>query len=211
MSEFEAPIEPVGEPVESAYEEPVEPAWQGPSQDEWQQTQNLIAYVAQAIQPQEEQPGVDPFADDFQARLDAYIDQRLAPIQSVQQEAVMGRAEEQAMEMLTGYAQADPFIYEGSLQNARKLANDFLPQAQQQYGYGPRAAEEALKAAHKAVREWEGKVGEAYHQRQLEQLRGLGQVRREPTSNGMNGQTSQLISASGPGDERAILQKYFGS
>jgi hypothetical protein len=211
MSEFEAPVEQDGAFSETVAPEPVEPSWQGPSQDEWQQTQNLIAYVAQAIQPQEEQPGVDPFADDFQARLDQYIDQRLAPIQSVQQEAVMGRAEEQAMEMLTGYAQADPFIYEGSLQNARKLANDFLPQAQQQFGYGPRAAEEALKAAHKAVREWEGKVGEAYHQRQMEQLRGLGQVRREPSSNGMNGQTSQLITSSGPGDERSVLNKYFNN
>lgn len=202
--------EPGAPPPDTAPDpEPVEPAWSGPSQEEWQQTQQALLYMAQQLQPQQQEPVIDQFADNFQEQLDAYLDQRLAPIQTVQQEAIMGRAEEQAMEILTNVAATDPFIYEGSLENARKLANDYIAQTQQQYGYGPRAAEEALKLAHKAVREWETKVGEAYHQQQLEQLRGLGQVRREPAAAGMNGQASQLITTAGPGDERAVLAKYF--
>jgi hypothetical protein len=208
MFEFETPVEPVGEPAAEPVE-PVEPAWSGPSQDEWQQTQNLIAYVAQALQPQEEPQQVDPFAEDFQQRLDQYLEQRLAPIQQVQQQAQYAQAEEQAMEILSGYAKDDPYLLPDSQEKARALANQYLPQTQQRYGYGPQAAEAALQMAHTAVRQWENQVGEAYHQRQLEQLGQLGQVRREPAAAGMNGQSSQMIAASGPGDERSVLNKYF--
>lgn len=190
-------------------EPPAEEVWAGPSQEEWQQTQAALTHIVQSMQqPADAGPAVDPFADDFQARLDAYLDQKIAPLAQSEEQRALEAAEAQAGEILQGFAADDPFLIEGSLAKARTLANEFLPRTQQQYGFGPKAATEALKLAHKAVREWEDQVGKAYYERELAQLQGLGSVRREPQPSG-DGAAQQLIVASGPGDEHAVLAKYF--
>jgi hypothetical protein len=93
--------------------------WAGPSPDQWAQTQQAVAqqqealaYIAQLLIPQEEQAaeGPDPFADNFQEQLAAYVDQRYAPIVESythqQQEAAYAAVDEQVQGMIRGEAAA---------------------------------------------------------------------------------------------------------
>src|SRR5262245_2180292 len=204
------PLDPGLEPAAPETTEPSEPVWSGPSQEDWENTQAALGYIVQQMQPPpQQQQALDPFSDNYQQQLDAYIDQRLAPMQAVTHETVMSRAEEQAMDILGGYVeQHGDFLLPDSLAKARALANDYLPETQRQYGYGPRAAEAALRMGYDAVKAWERKVGEPHHQQQLGQLRNIGQARREPPPAGVNGSGQQLITSEN-GDERSVLAKYF--
>lgn len=203
------PAEPVDAP-DAGGDDLGQPAWSGPSQEEWQQTQQLLGYVAQQLQPQQDGPRVDPYDDDFQSQLDRYLDQRLAPLASFQERQATEAAGAKARELMGEYASEDPFLLEDSAAKALSLANDYLPQTQQRFGYGPKAAQEALKLAHKDVRAWEDKVIEAHAARQQQHLTNLAGARREPAAAGVNGAATQMIHESGPGDERSLVTKYFG-
>lgn len=216
MSELE--VEQVAPEAAVEPEAPAEPVWSGPSQEEWQETREALQYLAQAVpqqQPQyqqQEQPGpaeIDFFADDAQSQLDAYIESKLAPYADYTQQAILSEAEERAQDILTDIVSRDgEFLLEGSLEKARALANTYVPQMAQQYGYGPAAAERALEQAAKDVREWEQAVGEAYHQRQINQLSNLGGARTEPGAAGSA--AAQQFVIPGGGDEMDIVAKYAG-
>lgn len=212
MSEpFNEPVEPVApaaaEPTEPA--EPAEPAWAGPSQEEWAAQQQMLQYMAQAVFPGEQQP---------QREIDPYDPQQLAQLareqaqQVLSEQASEAEADKEMWQIVDGYAKSEgDFLFEGSRERVADLAQStFLAQTQRQYGFGPKAATEALHLAFLRVKDEETKIGEAYHQQQMAQLQGLAGVRREPAAAGQNGAASQLITAAGPGDEHSLLQKYFG-
>src|SRR4029077_13623577 len=128
--------EPLPEQPVDLPEAPAEEEWSGPSREEWEQTQALLAQYNQQLQqpqappqyqprhahntrrrpqpqappqyqPQQQPPSPpDPFEDDFQGRLDAYIDYRMAGAQQLEQEIRLAQAEEFAMTHLNELAQA---------------------------------------------------------------------------------------------------------
>jgi len=152
---------------------------------------------------------LDPLDENFQQALDQYLDQKLAPYADYTQQAILGEAEQRAADILTDITARDgEFLIEGSLEKARALANSYVGQMSQQYGFGPQAAEQALEQAAKDVRAWEQAVGQAYHNRQMNQLSTLGGARHEP---GAAGQGAQQLVFPGGGDEMDVVRRHFGS
>ena len=128
MSDYEAEVGGAAEapaPAETAdvgvggWDVGDDTGWAGPSPDEWAQTQEAVAqqqealaYIAQLFAPQEEQAaeGPDPFADNFQEQLAAYVDQRYAPIvegyTQLQQQAAYEATNEHIQGMIRAEAAA---------------------------------------------------------------------------------------------------------
>jgi hypothetical protein len=192
----------------AAPEAPAEESWGGVTQEDWETTQQALAYIANAItpqQPQPQQPGyqppepvqLDPLDENFQTQLDQYLEQKLAPYADYTQQAILGEAEQRAADILTDITARDgDFLFDGSVEKARALANSYVGQMAQQYGFGPQAAEQALEQAAKDVRAWEQAVGQAYHDRQINQLSTLGGAPREPGAAG-NGSQQFVIPQGG--------------
>ena len=196
-------------------EAPAEPAWSGPSQEEWQAQQEAIQYLTSQRQPepapqQQEPQGpaeIDFFADDAQTQLDAYIESKLAPYADYTQQAILNEAEARAQDILKDTVSRDgDFLFEGSFEKARALANTYVPEMAQKHGYGPAAAEHAIAKAYKDTRAWEDAVGKAYHERQMNQLQTLGGARSEPGAAGSA--AAQQFVIPGGGDELDVVARY---
>lgn len=170
-----------------APEAPAEPAWSGPSQEEWQETQEALQYMAQTFLPRQPEPEgperieLDPLDDGFQTQLDQWAEQKFAPFMEYVQAQQFREGEARAMDILSDIkAREGDFVFDGSTEKARTLANSYIPQTNQQFPNDPaRAAEQALELAAKDIREWEQQVGKAYHEQQLNQLGNLGGARQD--------------------------------
>lgn len=220
MTEFapESAAPEIAEPAEA--EAPAEESWGGITQEDWETTQQALAYIANTLTPQQQpqqQPGyqppepvqLDPLDENFQAQLDQYMDQKLAPYADYTQQAILGEAEQRAADILTDITARDgEFLFEGSVDKARALANSYVGQMAQQYGFGPQAAEQALEQAAKDVRAWEQAVGQAYHDRQINQLSTLGGARKEP---GAAGQGAQQFVIPEGGDLMDVVKRHTGT
>lgn len=188
-------------------EAPAEPAW-SVSQDEWQATQEALGYLVQQIAPPQDRPSFDPLSDNADEQLRSIIREELAPYQQFQQQAQLGEAEARAKDMLTDIQARDgEFLLPDSAEKARVLANSLVQEAAQKHGFGPKAAEAALTQAYKTVREWEDAVGKAYHDRQMNQLRGLSGAPREPAA---AGGSVQQVTVPGGGTEMDVVRHYLG-
>jgi hypothetical protein len=216
VSEFAPePVEPAA--VEGAEIEAPEPAWAGPPQEEWEAAQETLALINQAIQEpaqqyqqpyQEQQPQIDPLAEDFQTQLDQYLEQKFAPYASYQEQLVMGEAEEKAKDIIHSLEQEKgEFLDPKSSELALQRANQYLPDTQAKYGYGPRAAEAALARAYDDIKQLEDTVGKAYYERQINQIRGLSNAPREAGVSGQ--QAGQQVSIPEGGDEFSLVSRYF--
>lgn len=216
----ETPVEPEA----PLAEEPQQEEWAGPSQEEWAEAREALDLVRQAMQPeqqqyidpyqqqpyqQQQQQPIDFLADDAQAQLDAYIESKLAPYASYQEQLIMGEAEERAKDIVhsleTEHGEfLDPKLSDLTMQ----VANQYLPQTQARFGYGPRAAEAALELAYNEMKAFEQNLGKAYYERQVNEIRGLAQAPRVPQ--GATGQQAgqQMVVPEG-GDELSVVAKYF--
>lgn len=202
--------EPAIEPAEGI--EPVEPAedaWTGPSQEEWQQTQAQLADAAalvEAVRSQQSGEGgpLSEYDPEFRQALDQYIDQRLAPYSSFQQDAILGEAEQRAQDILHDLSVRDG---EFDTATARLRADSLLPAMAEKYGPGPKAAEAALAAAASAQRDYEQQVRDAAVQQYQNQLRGIASAPREPAANGVPAAT-QHVTPQG-GDELDLVRSHF--
>jgi hypothetical protein len=191
-------------PVE-APAEPAEPSWQGPSQAEWEQTQAQLAQYAQLLQPQQPQYGSpqapqapDPFSETFQSDLNAYIDYRLAGSQQLEQEIRLAQAEDWAMERLDQAAAAGG---EFDREAAYARANMILLQS----GGDPVAA---LDQAAKDVRDYEQRVGQAFYDRQIEQLSTNARAPGGLPAGGLS--AGQTVATGGLGaGPYAVTRKFF--
>lgn len=201
------------EPVEA------EPAWTGPSREEWESVTGRyddiaqqLDYIAQLAQPQQQGPQeieLDPLADDFQARLDAYLDQRLGPVYNATQSWQQAEGTERAKDILTdNISRNGEFLYQGSSERALREAEAYLPEMQAKYGATPQAAEAAINAAADAVRQYEKEVGEAYHTRQMNQLRRIGEAPRQPGAPAATATQTHTIPPGG--DEMSVVRHYGG-
>jgi hypothetical protein len=196
-------VEPEQPPVEVPAETPAEPSWAGPTQEEWQATQAQLQQYAQMLQPQQPQYGYeqpqapDPFSETFQSDLDAYINYRLAGSQQLEQEIRLAQAEDWAHEHLDQLAQAGEFDRDA----AYARANMILMQS----GGDPVAA---LDQAARETREYEQRVGQAFYDRQIEQLRtNAGAPRGMPA--GGNG-AAQTVQTGGLGKGPfAVTRRFF--
>lgn len=202
----EAAIEPVeGEPVELAEE-----VWSGPTQEEWQQTQTQLqeaAALVEAVRQGNQSDG--PLADydpEFRQQLDQWFDQKVAPYQSFQQEAILGEAEQRAQDILHDLSVRDG---EFDTQTARLRADHLLPEFAAKYGPGPKAAEAALAAAASAQRDYETALRTAAVEQYQNGMRGLPRTPVEPAANGVIG-AQQHVTPEG-GDERDLVRAYFPS
>ena len=183
--------------------------------EDWEDTQaelrELRDWAAQqqaAQQGGQEQP-LDPLADDFQAQLDRYVESKLQPYQGFQEQMLQGEADERALDIIKSITdEGGEFLMpERSTQMARQLAEEFLPQASERYGFGPKAAEAALEAAVSAVREYEEEVGKAYYERQQNQLGSLYRA-PQPTP-GSGAPAVQAIGTHTARDERDLASQFF--
>jgi hypothetical protein len=200
MSE-QIPEQPAIEP------EPVEEAWSGPSQSEWEDAQaqlqqyQQLQQQLQQQQPQEQyqQPQApDPFSETFQQDLDAYIGHRLQGAQQLEQEIRLAQAEEHAMGRLNELAQQGGDFDRDA---AYARANMIL---MQQGGDPMRALEQAAKD----VREYEQRVGQAFYDRQIEQLQTNAGARTGLAASTIG--AVQTIGTGGLGaDPLAVTRKFF--
>lgn len=200
--------EPMPEPTQDIPEAPVEEEWSGPSREEWEQTQALLAqYNQQQQQPQPQQPQQyqqppappDPFEDDFQGRLDAYIDYRMAGAQQLEQEIRLAQAEEFAMTHLNELASKN-----GEFDRSAAYARANMILIQQ--GGDP---VQALDQAAKDVREYEQRVGQAYYQQQIEQVQANAGAPRGLPAGTIGG--AQTVATGGLGNvPNAVTRKFFG-
>lgn len=162
-------LAPEGAPVEPT--EPVQEPGFAVSPEEWQATQERLAQFEQILQPppppwqqQPQGPPVpDPFAENYAEQFQHYTEALMAPYAQFQQQVQLAEAEERGMEILSQHAQT---IGEFDREMAWARANQLI----YQFGSDPRAAERALEQAAKETRDYERRVGEQYHQQQLEQL-----------------------------------------
>jgi hypothetical protein len=201
--------EPLPEQPVDLPEAPAEEEWSGPSREEWEQTQALLAqYNQQLQQPQAPQPQPhqqqapsppDPFEDDFQGRLDAYIDYRMAGAQQLEQEIRLAQAEEFAMTHLNELASAGGEFDRGQ---AYARANMILIQN----GGDP---VQALDQAAREVRDYEQRVGQAYYQQQIEQVQANAGAPRGLPAGTIGG--AQTVATGGLGNvPNAVTRKFFG-
>jgi len=201
-------IAPEGAAVEPV-ETPAEPAWQGPSQSEWEQAQERLAQFEQAFQPQPsyEQPQgppvPDPFSETYAQDLQAYTQAQLAPLQQFVEQQQIAQGEQQAMEMLGEIAAREG---EFDKQMAWMIARDTA--ATRGAPSSDRESQQLLAEAARQVREYEKRIGEAYHQAQIEQIQTVaGAPRGLPAQ--VNG--AQTVSAGGYGNiPGAVERRFFG-
>jgi hypothetical protein len=173
MSEFESEVgaPPTQGPPEPAADAgdvggwPVEPSW-SPSPEEWQQTQETLGAIVQQLAPEEPAPqGLDVWADDFPEQLDAYVGERLRPVdeflQRAQAEAALASGHEDVSKIVAGHAEQlgaeldeatvrtaaqDEIVREASAVLARE---GFAPeQVRQVLGLTPDAAAQVVAAAY---------------------------------------------------------------
>ena len=202
-----APVDPAPEPAQS---------W-APSQDEWEQVTGALGYLAQleqqraqVYQPQSSQgqPTLpDPWErpDTFQQDLQAYIAAQVAPVQQFTNEAALSEAEERAMDILTDLASSGG---EFDKDLARIRADHLLPQMQQRYGNGPKAAEAALEAAASEQRAYEQKMYEQAVSRHTNHLATLSGAPGEPGSTYVQGVTQRTMPDYRKGG--SVTGKFFG-
>lgn len=207
-------VEPEAAPAEGGEAAPAEAEpWAGPDQETWEQTQQTlqeqqaaIEYFTQLAQPQSpfqqqqapEQPEFDPLADNATEQLRQVIQAELAPYSEYVQAQQYREGEARAQDILSDIVARDgDFVFAGSKEQARTLANSFIGQTNQQFPNDPaKAAEQAIEMAAKHVREWETNVGKAYHEQQINQLGQLGGARREQ---GVNADGTQMVFPGGGG------------
>ena len=201
--------EALPEPQVELPEAPAEEEWSGPSREEWEQTQALLSQYNQMLQqPQQPQPQQfqqqppsppDPFEDDFQGRLDAYIDYRMAGAQQLEQEIRLAQAEEFAMTHLNELASSGGEFDRGQ---AYARANMILIQN----GGDP---VQALDQAAREVREYEQRVGQQYYQQQIEQVQANAGAPRGLPAGTIGG--AQTVATGGLGNvPNAVTRKFFG-
>ena len=202
MSE-QAPEQPA---VEAPVEAPVEPGWQGPTEEEWNATQQQLQQYAQMLQPlQPQQYGFpqqpqapDPFSETFQQDLDAYLSYRLQGSQQLEQEIRLAQAEDWAMGHLDELAQKGG---EFNRERAYERANIIL---MQQGGDPVRALDQAARE----IREYEAGIGQAFYDRQIEQLRTNAGAPRALPASGISG--AQTVPTGGLGaGPYAVTRKFF--
>jgi len=196
--------EPV--PEQPAVEPEAAPEWSGPTQEEWEQSQAQLQQYEQLLQqqqqPQQFQPqqplAPDPFSETFQQDLDAYINHRMAGAQQLEQEIRLAQAEEFAMERLEQLAQQGG---EFDRDAAYARANMIL---MQQGGDPMRALDQAAAD----VREYEQRVGQAFYDRQIEQLQTNAGAPRGLPASGTG--AVQTVPTGGLGrDPFAVTRKFF--
>jgi len=212
MQQPEAPAEPAEPEVEYA-QIPVAD-WEA-IQATLQQVAPLAEYAQQlqqdpAPQDQQQPPQIDPFAEDFQAQLDAYLDSRLSPVVSYTQEQQLAEATNQAKDILADHLKVQGYEYmnESSADRALELANHYVAEEQARYGQGIEAAEAAIARAADEVRAWEQAVGQAYAEQQGQLVQRVTQAPQQPQTNGAP--AAQTLTTT-PGGPRAVLDKYYGS
>lgn len=217
---FEAVPEPG--PLSPEYVAPApaqeEAAWTGPTQEEWERLNGAYDQIAELparLEQMMQQPQypqnttIDPFADDFQAQLDSYMEQRMAPFRQAQQTWEQQEGTERARDILNdNVSREGEFILEGSTGQALRLAETYLPEFQAKYGATAQAAEAAINAAAGEIRDYEQKVGEAYHQRQMNQFRKIGEAPREPGTATAAATQAHVIPPGG--DEMSVVRHYGG-
>lgn len=214
MSEL-APETPVAEAAPEAPAEPSVEYAQIPA-DEWAEVSEAMQLLRQAQEPQYELPEVqqqavqfDPFAENASEQLRSIIREEMAPYATYQEQQILGEAEERAKDIVSDWqAQNGEFIQKEKandyiLARANQMVGDF----QQRFGYGPKAAEAALAQACTEYRDYEISVGKAYHEREINQIRGLSGAPREPAVNGQQG--GQQVTRQG-GNEMDLVRRYFG-
>lgn len=204
-----APAAP--EPVEA----PAEPAWT-PSQEEWQQTQAELAALRQQVAPPQQQqepqgPDFDPFdPESVAAYFGQLLEERLAPIQSWQQQMVGSEAEERALDIMESFVARDGEMLnqEAAFTNIRANADFYYAEEAQKHGAGPKAAEAAIERAYKAEREYQEQVGKAYYERVTNQLRTLDGAPSEPGTRYAQGAVEHVTGDYTKGG--SVADRFFG-
>lgn len=200
-------LAPEGAPIDAApVEAPsAEPAFTV-SPEEWQATQDRLEQLQQVVQPpapawqqQPQGPPIpDPFAENYAEQFQAYTEAQLAPYREFQQQVAVTQAQEQAFEILDTLAtEAGPFDRDMAWARANQII----------YENGG-DARKALEQAAKDVRDYERRVGEAYHQQQIEQLQGLSGARQVLPLRVAGAQT---VATGGYGNvPNAVTSRMFG-
>jgi hypothetical protein len=191
------PVEPAAEPAV----EPAAPAWSGPTQEEWEATQQQLQQYEQLLQPQPP-PQYGPTLSEYptgQEIMD-FIAYSQQGVNQFEQEVRLAQAEEQAMSRLDELAAAG-----GDFDRDTAFARANMIMVQQGGGDPMRALEQAARE----TREYEQRVGQAFYDRQIEQLQTNANAPRGLPATG--GGSAQLVPTGGLGNvPNAVTRKFFG-
>lgn len=171
----------------------------------------LLEQQAQYGQPEPEAEGEEEELEVWDMTADQLRSLIREEVNSTQQaEAEHEEAMERAKDVLKDVTTRD-----GEFLNPAKgekdtlaLANEILPEMAQRWGFGPKAAEAAIAKAASIVREEELVGAKAYHDRQVNEVRGLANARREPAGTGQGTQNAAPVQGFG---EKAVVDAYFRS
>lgn len=206
----EPALEPVAPDPADPAGDPDDQPWAGPSQEEWQQTQAQLAEAAELVQAvragRETDGPLSGYDPEFRQELDQYIEQKLGPYSSFQEQAILSEAEQRAQDILHDLSVRDG---EFDTATARLRADALLPEMAQKYGAGPKAAEAALAAAAAQQRDYETSIRTMAVEQYQNQLRGISTAPREP-ANGAAPAAQQHVTPEG-GDELALVRAHFPS
>ena len=198
-------LAPEGAPEAPAVEEaPVEQPW-APDPAEWQATQERLEQLAQVVQPQPQwqpqpqgPPIPDPFSENYAEQFQQYTEHLMAPYQQFQQQLQLAEAEERGMEILNEHAQTlGDFDRDMAWARANMLTYQGID------------VHKALEQAARETREYERRVGEAFHQQQMEQIQTVAGAPR-----GMPAQVggSQTVPVGNYGNvPNAVTARMFGN
>jgi hypothetical protein len=181
-----APAEPAADPFAALGIDPTDLAQLAEIAPQLRAALEQTAYQPEPVYEQPETPQLDPFGEDFGSQLAQLIRQEIngavAPLQERAQAEVLGEAESRAMDILKDdLARNGEFVGgEQVIGAARAYAEQLLPQFQERYGYGPRAAEAALTASAAHFRQLEQTIGQAAVERYKNELATLTSARTEP-------------------------------
>jgi len=189
------------------------------SPEEWEEVTETMGLIREAMQnaPQEQteetqdpqSPQLDPLDPSFDQNLENYIQQRvdasIAPYQGFTQEQIMSEAEERAMDIIDSLASEKGDLPQGGAEFVRAIANDYIEESQQKFGFGPQAAEDALSRAYDHAQEVFKAAGKAYYDQTINELSTLDQAPREPATNVPAQQGNERVK----GTEQDLVRAFF--
>lgn len=219
MSEFATEQVVPSEPAELEVE-PEVPAWTGPSQEEWtavvsdlQARQQAEWEAQQAELRQQGELDLDPFNENFGQNLRAFLQQQaqaaVQPVTEWQRQQAEASAYELAQDMVhDAMVKGGDYLFPDEGKAAvHRAADEYYAEAAAQYGPGQKAVQAAIDRADKEYRDWEKRVGQAYHEREMNVLTNLSGAGREPSAGAVAAQ--QVVTTPG-GDELSLVRKYGG-
>lgn len=195
--------------IESEPEAPAEQPWSlDPA--EWQATQERLEEIAQVVRPQPQYqsqdqgpPVPDPFADDYAQQVAVREAWLLQPLRQIQYEMTQAEGRESAMAFFERDAAANGAF---DAERAWGQAQYMVMSGQVAPPQNERESQQILAESAKQLREYDRRVGEAYHQQQIQQVQAVAGAPRQIPAGAT---AAQIVETGGLGAGPNAVTDFF--